>query len=70
MAADTNVEDFVPDGVDQVKPGTVLPADYPWPGAPLPEGDMHAAVPGNDQSQSQRSDPAENEAARATKRVS
>ena len=70
VAQDVEAADFVPDGVDQVKPGAVLPADFAWQGGPLPEGDVQAdAVPGDDELQSQSSGPVRSDAAKATKRA-
>ncbi len=36
IAQDAAADYFVPEGVEQVKPGDVLPAAYPWAGRPLP----------------------------------
>ena len=61
----------MPDGVEQVKPDAVLPADFPWQGGPLPEGDVHAdAAPGDDEPQSQSSGSTRSNAPQATKRAS
>ena len=71
IAQDAEADDFVPEGVEQVKPGAVLPADYPWHGGPLPEGDVPAdAVPGNDVKQAQHTGPLHTDADKATKRAS
>jgi hypothetical protein len=41
IAQDAEAEAFVPEGVDQVQPGAVLPADYPWHGV-IDEGEDDA----------------------------
>ena len=56
--------------VEQVKPGAVLPADYPWQGGLVDDGLVDAdAVPGDDEPQTQRSGPVKTDAAKATKRT-
>ena len=70
IAADADADAFVPDGVEQVKPGTVLPADDPWQARVRDdEGDVDAtveadAMPGGDVKQSQRSGLARSDADR------
>ena len=66
-----DADGFVPDSVDQVKPGTVLPADYPWQGGVIAQDhDEDDAGLGDDVKQSQRNGPARSDADQASKRAS
>jgi hypothetical protein len=68
---DAVADHFVPEGVEQVKPGAVLPADYPGQGGVVDEQDVEAdAVPGDDVKQSQRNGPTRSNADQASKRAS
>lgn len=70
IAQDATAEAFVPEGVDQVEPGAVLPADYPWKGGVLPGSDLAAladAVPGRDEPQAQKAGPVKAEHPAATR---
>ena len=74
IAQDATAEAFVPRGVEQVEPGTVLPADYPWTGGVLPGSEVDElvkadAVPGDDAPQAQVAGPVKSEAPAATKRA-
>jgi hypothetical protein len=68
IAQDKDAELFVPEGVEQVEPGQVLPADYPWRGGLVEDTEVQAdAVPGNRVPQSQASGPVKSEHNTATK---
>lgn len=78
VAQDAAADYFVPEGVTQIEPGAVLPADTPWEGGVVKVDDEATAsdgasvvkadaVPGNDQPQSQKSGPVKSEHPTATK---
>jgi hypothetical protein len=73
IAQDATAEGFVPKGVEQVEPGQVLPADFPWEGGvvELEDGDevevKADSVPANQTPQSQKAGPVVNNHPVATK---
>lgn len=78
VAQDAAADHFVPEGVAQIEPGTVLPASTPWEGGRVAFEDEAScsdaasvvkadAVPGDHEPQAQQSGPVKSEHPTATK---